>query len=50
MTSIVDPLAETVTVHARPTRRSRTSSSGEVADAEPAVPGWRMKVNDIFAG
>ena len=22
---------------------------GELADAEPAVPGWRMSVNDLFA-
>ena len=22
---------------------------GEIADAEPAVPGWRMAVNDLFA-
>jgi len=22
---------------------------GELADAEPAVPGWRMAVNDLFA-
>ena len=22
---------------------------GEVADAEPAVPGWRMAVDEIFA-
>ncbi len=21
---------------------------GEIADAEPAVPGWRMTVNDLF--
>jgi Uma2 family endonuclease len=25
------------------------SSKGQVADAEPAVPGWRMAVDDIFA-
>lgn len=22
---------------------------GEIADAEPAVPGWRMRVDDLFA-
>jgi hypothetical protein len=22
---------------------------GEVAEAEPAVPGWRMAVDDLFA-
>ena len=45
----VDPLAETV-------RRYRADapdhptvfSRGEVADAEPAVPGWRMAVDEIF--
>jgi Uma2 family endonuclease len=21
---------------------------GDIADAEPAVPGWRMAVNDLF--
>jgi len=21
---------------------------GDIADAEPAVPGWRMPVNDLF--
>ena len=26
-----------------------TYSQGQVADAEPAVPGWRMAVDDIFA-
>jgi hypothetical protein len=23
---------------------------GEVADAEPALPGWRMPVDDLFEG
>ena len=22
---------------------------GDIADAEPAVPGWRMAVNELFA-
>ena len=22
---------------------------GDVADAEPAVPGWRLSVDDVFA-
>jgi Uma2 family endonuclease len=46
----VDPLAETVACYraADPTipvmwRR------GDVADAEPAVPGWRMPVDEMFA-
>jgi Uma2 family endonuclease len=25
-----------------------TFHRGEIADAEPAVPGWRMKVDDLF--
>ena len=24
-------------------------AAGEVADAEPAVPGWRVRVDDVFA-
>jgi hypothetical protein len=23
---------------------------GDTADAEPAVPGWRLAVDDLFAG
>lgn len=45
----VDPLAETVTVYrwdnpSQPIVYRR----GDIADAEPAVPGWRMAVDDIF--
>jgi Uma2 family endonuclease len=47
----VDPRARLVTVYrasdpAQPVRFGR----GEVAEAEPAVPGWRMLVEDVFAG
>ncbi|MBX9578984.1 MAG: Uma2 family endonuclease [Gemmataceae bacterium] len=46
----VDPIAETVTKYtaadpANPTVFRR----GDVADAEPALPGWRLSVDDIFA-
>ncbi len=46
----VDPIAQTVTVYrstdpTHPTMYRR----GEVAEAEPAVPGWRMSVDEIFA-
>lgn len=46
----VDPLAETVTCY----RRSAPTQPvvwrrGEVADAEPAVPGWRIAVDEVFA-
>lgn len=46
----VDPIAETV---ARYTAANPLTPvvfrRGEVADAEPAVPGWRLPVDDIFA-
>jgi len=46
----VDPLAETITAYrstdpAHPTRYR----PGDTADAESAVPGWRLPVTSIFA-
>ncbi|MDB5310354.1 MAG: hypothetical protein JWO38_4556 [Gemmataceae bacterium] len=45
----VDPKAETVTVY---TLSDPTTPvvfrRGDTADAEPALPGWRLKVDDIF--
>jgi Uma2 family endonuclease len=46
----VDPVAQLVRVYRsvapdQPTVFSR----GQVADAEPAVPGWRLTVDEIFA-
>ena len=47
----VDPVAETVVCYrASAPEQSSTFRRGDTADAEPAVPGWRMKVADIFAG
>lgn len=44
----VDPKNNTVTVYrAADPLRGTAFRKGEV-DAEPAVPGWRMKVDDIF--
>ena len=43
----VDPIARTVTKFT-PTRNV-IFTGNEVADAEPAVPGWTMPVADIFA-
>jgi Uma2 family endonuclease len=43
----VDPLAETVTVY-RPASASVTYRRGDIADAEPAVPGWRVAVDELF--
>ncbi len=46
----VDPQAETVIVYrASAPTQSTLFRRGDVADAEPAVPGWRMAVDDIFA-
>jgi Uma2 family endonuclease len=47
----VDPLAETVTVYraSNPTE-AVVYRRGDTAEAEPAVPGWRMAVADVFAG
>lgn len=45
----VDPVAETVTVYRQPDPTTPVMfRRGDVADAEPAVPGWRLKADDIF--
>jgi Uma2 family endonuclease len=46
----VDPVAETVTCYrsATPTQ-AVVWRRGETADAEPAVPGWRIAVDEVFA-
>jgi Uma2 family endonuclease len=45
----VDPKSETVAVyrHTEPNKPD-VFRRGDVADAEPAVPGWQMKVEEIF--
>jgi Uma2 family endonuclease len=46
----VDPEAETVAGYrAADLAHPVVFRQGETADAEPAVPGWRMTVDDIFA-
>jgi len=45
----VDPDAATVTVHRPAPAPPVTFRRGEVADAEPAVPGWTMPVDAVFA-
>ena len=46
----VDPLAETVAVYrAAAPGQPATYRRGDTAEAEPAVPGWRMAVADVFA-
>ena len=45
----VDPLAQCIHVYraADPTQVT-TYRRGEVAEAEPAVPGWRLPVDEMF--
>ena len=46
----VDPLAGTVTKYeASDPPTPIVFRRGDEADAEPALPGWRLKVNDLFA-
>jgi Uma2 family endonuclease len=46
----VDPLAESIHVYkASDPTRPTTIQRGQVADAEPAVPGWRVAVDWIFS-
>lgn len=46
----VDPREECVRAYRPETPdRPATFEKGQVADAEPVVPGWRMAVEDIFA-
>lgn len=46
----VDTLAECIHVYrATDPNNPTTFHKGEIADAEPAVPGWRVDVNWIFA-
>jgi Uma2 family endonuclease len=46
----VDPRAECVRVY-RPDAPGQPATfvKGQQADAEPAAPGWRMAVDDIFS-
>ena len=46
----VDPRTKTVAVYRIGAPwQSSILHPGQVADAEPALPGWRLAVNDIFA-
>ena len=46
----VDPVAQAIRSY-RPESPDRPTlfEAGQVADAEPAVPGWRVEVDRIFA-
>ena len=46
----VDPKAELVRVYrAAAPNQPTVFSRGQVADAEPAVPRWRLSVDQVFA-
>lgn len=45
----VDPLAETVICYRASDPNGVVFQRGDVADAEPAVPGWRVRIDEIFA-
>jgi Uma2 family endonuclease len=44
----VDSLAETITCHRNGDPIPVVFHRGEVAEAEPAVPGWRIAVDEVF--
>ena len=45
----VDPLDQTIACYkAPPPAPPVTFRRGDTADAEPAVPGWRLAVDDLF--
>jgi Uma2 family endonuclease len=44
----VDPIAETITSYRAGPQVPVVFRRGNVADAEPAVPGWRMPVDEAF--
>jgi Uma2 family endonuclease len=46
----VDPIAETVTKYtASDPTQGVVFRRGDTSDAEPAVPGWRISVEEVFA-
>lgn len=46
----VDPVAKTVTSYLRSSPlRPIVFHRGETADAEPALPGWRLSLDDLFS-
>ena len=46
----VDPIAETIACYRADAPTNPVAfRRGQTADAEPAVPGWRMPVDEIFA-
>lgn len=47
----VDPMARTIASYrAESPTQPEIFHAGETASAEPAVPGWKVAVNDVFSG
>lgn len=47
----VDPIASTIACYrAASPSQAEIFRAGETADAEPAVPGWKIAVSDVFGG
>ena len=47
----VDPVAGTIASYLDDTTAPhRIFAAGEIADAEPALPGWRLPVDELFSG
>lgn len=45
----VDPVSRTITAyHSHSPLQPRVFTSGQTADAEPALPGWKVAVDDVF--
>ena len=45
----VDPVTETIALHrASEPQHGIVFGHGDTAEAEPGVPGWRLKVDDVF--
>jgi Uma2 family endonuclease len=45
----VDPLAKTIAVYrAAAPQQPQVFTSGQITDAEPSLPGLRVKVSDVF--
>lgn len=46
----VDPIASTIAVYRKETpEQPMIYRPGDIAEAEPAAPGWRMAVDEVFA-
>lgn len=47
----VDPVAGAIASYLAPTAQpAKVFAANETADAEPALPGWRLPVNELFSG